>query len=133
LLRDRILKPLNLSRTLLDYPAPDDGNVAMAYEALDDASPVEIYTVTATEKIMSGAAAGLRTCTKDLLVLYDAFMIAANDQFASGNTSTPNSPLKQVSHLMSAAIPINGPTANEASYALAWARVQLPGRMGAVG
>ena len=133
MLRDRILKPLNLSRTLLDYPAPDDGNVAMAYEALDDASPVEIHTVKATEKIMSGAAASLRTCTEDLLVLYDAFMIAANDQFASGNTSTPNSPLKQVNHLMSAAIPINGPTANEASYALGWVRVQLPGRMGAVG
>jgi CubicO group peptidase (beta-lactamase class C family) len=104
LLRDRILKLLNLSRTLLDYPAPDDGNVAKAYEALDDASPVEIDTVKATEKIMSGAAAGLRTCTKDLLVLYDAFMTAANDQFVSGNTSTPNSPLKQVNHLMSAAI-----------------------------
>jgi CubicO group peptidase (beta-lactamase class C family) len=110
LLRDRILKPLNLSRTLLDYPAPDDGNVAKAYEALDDASPVEIHTVKATKKIMSGAAAGLRTCTKDLLVLYDAFMTVANAQFASGNTSTPNSPLKQVNHLMSAAIPINGPT-----------------------
>jgi hypothetical protein len=89
--------------------------------------------VKATEKIMSGAAAGLRTCTKDLLVLYDAFMIAANYQFASGNTSTPNSPLKQVNHLMSAAIPMSVPTVNEASYALGWARVQLPGRMGAVG
>jgi CubicO group peptidase (beta-lactamase class C family) len=131
LLRDRIFKPLQLTRTLLDHPASDDGNVAKAYEALDDASPVEIHTVKATEKTMSGAAAGLRTCTKDLL--YDAFMIAANDQFASGNTSTPNSPLKQVSHLMSAAIPINGPTATEASYALGWVRVQLPGRMGAVG
>jgi hypothetical protein len=83
LLRDRILKPLHLSRTLLDYPAPDDGNVAKAYEALDDASPVEIHTVKATEKIMSGAAASLRTCIEDLLVLYDAFMTAANDQFAS--------------------------------------------------
>jgi CubicO group peptidase (beta-lactamase class C family) len=131
--RDRILKPLNLSRTLLDYPAPDDGYVAKAYEALDDASPVEIHTLKATEKIMSGAPAGLRTCTKDLLVLYDAFIIAAIDQFASGNTSTPNSPLKQVNHLMPAAIPINGPPANEASYALGWVRVQLPGRMEAVG
>jgi hypothetical protein len=82
---------------------------------------------------MSGGAAGVRTCTKDLLVLYDAFMTAANDQFATGNTSTPNSPLKQVNHLMSAAMPMNGPTANEESYALGWARVQLPGTMGAVG
>ena len=112
LLRDRIFKPLELTRTLLDYPAPDDSNVAKAYEAMDDACPVEIDTVKATDKTMSGGAAGVRTCTKDLLVLYDAFMTAANDQFASGNMSTPNSPLTQVNHLMSAAIPINGPTAN---------------------
>lgn len=133
LLRDRIIKPLNLPRTLLDFPSPDDKNVAKAYEALDDSSPVEIPTVKATDKIFSGAAASLRSCTKDLLLVYDAFMIAFKDQFATGNTSTPNSPLKQVAQLMSAKIPMNGPTENEASYALGWARAHLPSAMGAVG
>jgi hypothetical protein len=60
-------------------------------------------------------------------------MRAANDQFESGETSTPGSPLKQVNYLMSAKIPINGPTKNEASYGFGWARVQLPGTMGGVG
>jgi CubicO group peptidase (beta-lactamase class C family) len=133
LLRDRIFKPLQLKRTMLDYPPKDDGNVAKAYSALDDASPTEIHTVKATDKIFSGAAAGLRTCVKDLLVLYDAFMLAANDQFATGKTSTSGSPLKQVNHIMSARIPMGGPTLNEASYGFGWARVQLPGTMGGIG
>ncbi|PVH79400.1 beta-lactamase/transpeptidase-like protein [Cadophora sp. DSE1049] len=104
-----------------------------AYTTLDDGSPIEIPTVQSTDKIFSGAAGGLRTCVKDLLTLYSAFIHAANDQFDTGKTSTPGSPIKQASHLMSSKIPMGGPTKNEASYAVGWARVQLPGAMGGVG
>jgi CubicO group peptidase (beta-lactamase class C family) len=133
LLKDRIIKPLKLSRTLLDYPHPDDKNVAKAYEVLDDRSPVEITTVQATEKVFSGAAASLRSCTKDLLVVYDTFLVAFKNQLLTGNSTTPNSPIKEAAQLMSAKIPINGPTENEVSYALGWARAQLPSQLGAIG
>ena len=56
----------------------------------------------------------------------------ANEQSASGETSTKESPLKQVNHLMSAKIPMGDPTFKETSYGFGWARVQLPGPMGAV-
>ena len=80
----------------------------------------------------SGAAAGLRTCVKDLLALYHAFLQAAEDQFATGQTSTPGSPLKQMNHLMSAQIPMDQATPKEASYGCGWARAEPPGPLGTV-
>jgi len=100
---------------------------------MDTSSAVEIPTVKATEKIMGGAAVGVRTCTKDLFVLYDAFVTAANDQSTTRKTSTSNSPLKQVNYLISTTISMNGPTPNEALCGLGWARVQLLETISATG
>ena len=133
LLRERIFKPMGLKRTMLDFPTKNESNFANAYNTLDNTLPVEIQTVRATATTFTGAAAGLRTCVKDLLVLYQAFLQAAGDQFATRKTSTPGSPLKQVSCLMSAQIPLDQETLNEASYAYGWVRAQLPGPLGAVG
>ena len=70
------------------------------------------------------------TCVDDLLKLYVVFLRSANDQFTRRGTSTDDSPLKQVSHLMSTKIPVSQPTRGETSYRFGWARVQRPGRMG---
>ncbi len=133
LMRGRIIEPLKLQRTLLDFPSKDDKNVAKAYNTLDDASPIEIATVQATERTFSGAAAGLRTCVKDLLSFYDAFIYALNDQTKTRKTSTPGSPFMHVNDLVSPQGPLDESSSDEGSYALGWARVQLPGKMGAVG
>ena len=58
----------------------DDKNVAKAYHTLDDTSPVEILT----GKTFSGSAAGFRSCTKDLLTFYDAFMVAFKTKLQLG-------------------------------------------------
>lgn len=133
LMRGRIIEPLNLWRTLLDYPSKDDKNVAKAYEALDDASPAEITTVQATGEGFSGAAAGLRSSVHDLLSLYDAFIQALNDQAKTKLTFTPNSPFKHVNDLVEPRVHLNQENPDDGSYAFGWARVQLPGKMGAVG
>ncbi|KAE8440387.1 hypothetical protein EG329_008174 [Mollisiaceae sp. DMI_Dod_QoI] len=104
---DRIIKPLQLQRTLLDYPSEDDKDVAKAYNTLDDGSPVEITIVQATGKTFSDAAAGLRTCVKDLLSLCDAFIYALNDQAKTKKTYTPGSPFKHVNDLVSAQIQLD--------------------------
>ncbi|KAI9681328.1 MAG: hypothetical protein M1817_002611 [Caeruleum heppii] len=75
----------------------------------------------------------MRSCVRDLLKLYQAFLASFNKQFATGKTSTEGSPLKQITQLMSAKIPMDQPSRNEVSCALGWGRVQLPGPMGQIG
>lgn len=132
-LNSRIIEPLGMRRTFFKTPPSDVGNVAKSYNTLDDGSPTPIDNVKTGDDGFGGPSAGIRTCVKDLLKLYSVFLASAKDQFASGRTSSQDSPLKQVSHLMSAKIPMDQPTLQEASYAFGWARVQLPGKMGAVG
>ena len=54
-------------------------------------------------------------------------------EYTSGKTSMKDSPLKQVNYLMSAKIPMGDSTFRETSDGFGWARVQLPGPMGAIG
>ncbi len=133
MLMSRIFRPLRMDRTFLHDPTGEIDNVATSYNTLDDGTPTMIHTVKATENTFGGASAGVLTCVRDLLKLYKAFLHAANDQFATGKTFTPDSILKQVNRLFSAKIPIHPPTFYEASYALGWVRVQLPGTMGDIG
>ncbi len=132
-LKSRILDPIGLDRTSFKTPPPDVDNVAKCYNTLDDGTPTPIRCISTGDDGFCGPSGGLRTCVKDLLKLYSSFLRSANDQFASGKTSSKDSPLKQVNYLMSAKIPMGDPTFRETSYGFGWARVQLPGPMGAVG
>jgi len=133
MLKRSIFRPLRMDRTFLHDPTEEIDNVATSYNTLDDGTPTRIHMVKATEESFGGASAGVLTCVKDLLKLYKAFLHAANDQFETGKTSTPNSGLKQVNHLFSAKIPMHTSSLHEASYALGWGRIQLPGTMGDIG
>lgn len=133
MLKSRIFEPLDLQRTGTHTNFQDDDNVASAYGTLDDATPTEIDKVKAGENTFGGANGGVRSCVKDLLKLYMAIMGAGEHQYRTGETSTPESPLKQVSYLLSSHIPLTGTSLRESSYACGWVRAQLPGPMGAVG
>ena len=132
-LESRIIDPLGMDRTFTCAAPKHLDNVAKAYCTLDDATPVEIHTIKAGADTFSGSGAGVSTCVKDLLKHYSTLIKAAHDQFKTGKTSGPHSPLKQVNHILSAKIPMSGPSFGELSYALGWARVQLPGPMGHIG
>lgn len=129
----RITEPLGLTRTSFQTPPSAVDNVAKCYNTLDDGTPTPICCVKAGDDRFGGPSGGIRTCVNDLLKLYSVFLASANDQFASGTTSTRDSPLKQVNHLMAAKIPIHQATRGEVSYGFGWARVQLPGPMGDIG
>ena len=131
--RSRIIDPLGLERTSFTTPLSTVENVAKCYNTLDDGTPTPVCCAKAGDDGFAGPCGGIRTCVNDLLKLYRVFLASANDQFASGTTSTKYSPLKQVNHLMSAKIPMHQATHGEASYGYGWARVQLPGPMGNVG
>lgn len=130
-LGSKILEPLGLTRT--NAMAEEDGNTAKAYAVLDDRTPTEIAGVQSAANKFGGAAAGVRSCVKDLLKFYQELMRAGKHQFSTGQTSTPGSPLNQVAQMLSAKIPIREKSLREDSYALGWARTQLPGPMGAIG
>ncbi|KAH0840709.1 hypothetical protein AYO21_00637 [Fonsecaea monophora] len=129
----RLLDPLGMTRTFLKTPPSDLDNVGKCYNALDDGTSAPITAVKAGDDWFGTPSAGMRSCVKDLMKLYKAFMTCFNDQFATCKTSTDGLPLKQVSELMSAKMFMDQPSKNEASYGLDWGRVQLPGRMGQIG
>ncbi len=131
--QSRILNPLGMDRTFLKTPPSSMDNVGKCYNALDDRTYAPITCVKAGDDWFGTPSAGMRSCVRDLMKLYKAFLTSFNDQHATGKTSTEGSPLKQVSKLMSAKIPIDQPSRLEASYALGWGRIQLPGKMGQFG
>lgn len=133
LLSSRFLEPLGLTRTGFHHGFLDDDNVAKAYGTLDSGKPALIDSVKVGDDSFGGANGGIRTCVKDLLGLYNNLLFAAQDQFCSGQTSSEGSPFKMADCLMSAKTPLGLTGFREQSYAFGWARVQLPGPMGAVG
>ncbi|KAK2589740.1 hypothetical protein QQS21_012579 [Conoideocrella luteorostrata] len=131
--QDRIFVPLGMNRTFLKTPPASIDNVTKCYNALDDSSVVPIPCAKIGDDWFGAPTGGLRSSVNDLLKLYKAFLTSFNDQFLTGKTSTQGSPLRQVTQLMSAKIPMDQPSRNEISYAMGWGRVQLPGRMGQIG
>ncbi|KAF2805750.1 beta-lactamase/transpeptidase-like protein [Mytilinidion resinicola] len=59
-----------------------------------------------------------KTCIKDLVKLYTVFLDAGADQFATGLTATPGSPLNQLPRLWLANISMNPISRHETSYAV---------------
>ncbi|KAH8658544.1 beta-lactamase/transpeptidase-like protein [Ilyonectria robusta] len=128
-----IFNPLGMDRTFLTSPPDDIDDVSKSYNALDDATPVRIPSPKLGDNGVGGASGGLRSCASDLIRLYSSFLTSFNHEFETDQTLTPGSPLKQVSHLMSAKVPMFKTARNEISYGLGWARVQLPNTLGHIG
>ncbi|KAI9853910.1 MAG: hypothetical protein M1813_001625 [Trichoglossum hirsutum] len=128
-LRDRILEPLNMTRTFYTNPPSDDGNTAKPYVSLEDGSPFEIPPPLYGEDALMGSAGGIRSCVKDLLILYKAFIEAGISQIEHGPPPSPNNPLKQLQHLWRGTISMPSISLREHSYASGWVRAQLPSIM----
>lgn len=130
-LHERIFQPLGLRRTDAFGGERRERyeNRAEVYMALDDGTPVHIPGTKMSGSTLMGAAGGVMSCVKDLLVLYSAMITAMNHQFTTGNTETPNSPFKQLNTTMSAHTQLPGPSFRESSYGLGWLRTELPNQM----
>ena len=89
--------------------------------------------VTSSEDTSLLSPANEQLASAETSVKNSFLLSPANEQSSSGETLTKESPLKQVNYLMSAKIPMGDPTFRKTSYGSGWARVQLPGPMGAVG
>ena len=129
----RLLDVLGLKNTYLREPPSATPNVATCYNALEDAKAVPIPCIQAGNDRFAGPSGGIRSTTADLACVYKEFVRSLRDQYATGKTSTKNSPFCQVAQLTSGRIAMTTPSLNEATYALGWGRVQLPGSMGQIG
>ncbi|KAI0202548.1 beta-lactamase/transpeptidase-like protein [Astrocystis sublimbata] len=128
-----ILEPLGMTRTGTRAGFCGSENVTKTYQALDDASTVEVTPLLSGDDSVGGAGCAMRSCVRDLAKLYTAFLTTRKHQIESNTTTTPGSPLKQVPFLFSPQISMNKISERETSYALGWARVQTPGPLGAIG
>lgn len=128
-LSDRIFQPLGMTRTFNDDSECHGAeNVAMGYMTLDDASPYPVTRPHMAEGTLMNPTGGIQSTINDLLKCYRALMKAAQHQFETGETSSPGSRLKQLTHVLSSNIK-TAPRLREQSYAMGWARVQLPGTL----
>jgi CubicO group peptidase (beta-lactamase class C family) len=125
----RIFEPLQLARTDARGKYKEFGNFATPYMALDDATPITIPQTPISSATLNGAAGGIRSCMKDLLVLYQAVLTACIDQFRSGKISTENSVFKNLIKTMSPHNQLPGHSLRESSYGYGWIRTQLPNQM----
>lgn len=133
ILHTRIFEALGMSRTGTRANFDDGKNRAKTYGALDDATPVEVVPMLSGDDTVGGPGSAMRSCVRDLVELYTAFLQADKHQTDNGTSSTPKNPLRQVPFLFSPKISMNRVAHHETSYALGWARVQTPGPMGAIG
>jgi CubicO group peptidase (beta-lactamase class C family) len=128
-LKEKIFEPLEMTRTFNDdVNCHGADNIAKAYSILDDYSTWQISRPTIVDGTLMNPAGGIQSTINDLLKYYGALLKSSDHQFESRTNSTPGSPLKQLSTLLSGHIS-TAPSIREQSYALGWARAQLPGAL----
>ncbi|XXH02014.1 hypothetical protein Hte_008379 [Hypoxylon texense] len=133
-LENNIFEPLGLSRTITSNSTGLD-NGAEPYQALSNGTSHHLDRRPSFEdgQIMQGAV-GVQSCVRDLLTYYDALLAAFTDQTQHNTTSSVDNPLVQVPILFQGhAKMFELPSGNENSYALGWARTELPAPMGSIG
>ncbi|KAI1156407.1 beta-lactamase/transpeptidase-like protein [Nemania diffusa] len=133
-LKTNIFEPLGMSRTITSSESSVD-NRAEPYQSLSSCTPHHLEPRPQFEdgKLMQGAV-GVQSCVRDLLVYYKALLSGLEDQTQRKATSSPGNPLVQVPTLLQAHSKMfELPSGNENSYALGWARTELPATLGSIG
>ncbi|RYN65042.1 hypothetical protein AA0117_g12204 [Alternaria alternata] len=121
-----IFEPLQLNRTTLGIPGPD--NRARTYAALSDGTSFQVpYPPFSDGKLLASASAGKSTLN-DLLSFYGSLMQQSWNQ-NHGRSDMPVSPIPDVATLWDSRIAIN----DESSYGLGWVLTDLPAKCGLVG
>jgi len=129
-LRESIMKPLGMTRTFDTRIPPDVGNVAKPYGILRNRVEHELPMPLVRQDGLFSAAGGIRTSVSDLLAFYNALIDAGLSELGQGDARIPGNPLKQLRAIWEGMISLPFPALQERSYALGWARTQLPSAFG---
>ncbi|KAI1179039.1 beta-lactamase/transpeptidase-like protein [Nemania sp. FL0916] len=136
-LRENILDPLNMTRTVVDRTTTPSDNVSSVYSIMDDGHPhnVPLPELDATSAI--GPAGGLSSTVNDLVIYSKALMkcwqVQNRRQAENGEISAIKPVFSDVSWLFAPLQIMGTPTAREKAYAAGWCRSQLPGAVGDIG
>ncbi|KAF5561480.1 beta-lactamase family [Fusarium napiforme] len=126
-LSNRILKPLNMTRTFTEQPPNMDQNVSRAYLAYHDLELREVPTPNISSDTVAFSAGGIRSCMRDLLVFYGSLLQAI---VTSTKVEALNINFEELRTIFDAAIPLKVTMVlREQSYGMGWGRTQLPNQI----
>ncbi|KAG4424069.1 hypothetical protein IFR04_002765 [Cadophora malorum] len=134
-MKQRIFEPLGMYHTGFDTTGLAPDKLSKTYVVMEDGTPQHFTRSLVDKSSWIAACGGLWSSTNNLLVYYKALLQAAHSQFEDGTLLTPQSPLKQVTTLLTGHTFLGSQqkSLRERSYGLGWVRTQLPGVLGAVG
>jgi CubicO group peptidase (beta-lactamase class C family) len=136
-LKQNILDPLGMTRSMITKAAGLPDNASLAYSALADATPFNVPLPGISASGTLGAAGGLMSTANDLSKYYKALMKSWTAQTtpSEGTSNVVNKDLlfDDISWLFSPLQIMDLPIVREKSYASGWVRSQLPGKVGDIG
>ncbi|KAL7765805.1 hypothetical protein ACKLNR_003721 [Fusarium oxysporum f. sp. zingiberi] len=123
-LANRILKPLNMTRTFTEQPSRMDGNISVAYLACHDLKLREVLSPRISSDTVAFSAGGIRSCMRDLLVFYGSLLRAIATSTRIEELSIN---VEELRTIFDASIPLKA--LREQSYGMGWGSTQLPNQV----
>ncbi|KAL8946655.1 MAG: hypothetical protein Q9222_006977 [Ikaeria aurantiellina] len=124
-----LLVPLQMNNTDSTVGSMD----AKPYAVLDHHSFHALPPTKVQGGTIMDASQGVRSTVNDMLKWCEALIKAYTNEQETRRTSTAESPLKQISKIMSGITPFAEPFGPQSSYRMGWVHAQLPTILGAVG
>lgn len=129
-LADRIFKPLDMNRTYTTLPPATDDNISAAYRPYHNLELRQVPPPRISNDTVAFAAGCMRSCIRDLVVFYSALLRNFNALMPESVWQQLRVTSGDVRALFEATVPLHTPTSiREQSYAMGWARTQLPNQM----
>lgn len=132
-LRQNVWEPLGMSRTTTSACWKDQDNTAEGFSGLEAGRLHPITSQVVNDSTIMGAAGGVCSCINELLVYYTALMEASHRTGTERVLDAASNPFREVQTLLSPHPVLTPPPFglfSETTYALGWARGQLPGKIG---
>ncbi|CZS75157.1 unnamed protein product [Fusarium graminearum] len=126
-LEKRIFEPLNMTRTFTTLPSSQDKNVSLAYMPYYNVELRQVPSPLISSDTVAFSAGGVRSCIRDLVTFYSSLLrgLTASKKLESINLDYDN-----LHKIFQAKMPLKVATSlREQSYALGWARTQLPNQV----
>ncbi|KAI4222458.1 MAG: hypothetical protein L6R36_006142 [Xanthoria steineri] len=128
-IQEHLLLPLQMNRTDCKAGLED----AKPYTFLDNHTFHTLPPPTVQDGSIMHASQSIRSSVNDMLKWCRALIKAYTDEQETGQTGSADSPLKQLSRMMSECTPFAKPFGPRSSYGMGWVQAQLPTILGAVG
>ncbi|KAI4265228.1 MAG: hypothetical protein L6R38_009569, partial [Xanthoria sp. 2 TBL-2021] len=128
-IHEHLLLPLQMNSTDCKAGSED----AKPYTFLDNHTFHTLPPPTVQDGSIMDASQSIRSSVNDMLKWCRAMIKAYTDEQETGQTGSADSPLKQLSRMMSDITPFAKPFGPRSSYGMGWVQAQLPTILGAVG